>query len=785
VRVQQTTDMITLSTDDRTWQVPTSGAQLIQSATVAGKPVMGPVGLTLLCQDAASLEDTDSLNQTRYTGTVTKAVVEQNGPVRCVVRLEGTHQGHGRDWLPFTVRLYLYAGAENLKIVHTFIFDGDHECDFIRGMGLTAALPMTDEAHNRHIRFSGQDDGVWGEAVRPITGLRRDPGKAYRDAQIAGHAIADTTGMKQGVAEGLKWIPTWSDFTLSQPNADGYSLRKRTQAGQAWIDAVSDHRASGLVYAGGVSGGVALGLKDFWQRAPSRLDVRGAASDTASVTAWLWSPDAPAMDLRSYRPVWGMESFAAQNAGLNITYEDYEPGYDTPYGIACTSELTLWALAATPERARFAAMAKGLTTPPRLTVSPQRLHLAGVFGEWTVSDSSTPVKAAIENRYTYQLDYYLSQVEQHRWYGLWNYGDVMHTYDADRHVWRYDIGGFAWDNSELSSDMMFWYGYLRSGRADVFRMAEAMTRHTGEVDVYHIGKWRGLGTRHGVQHFSDSSKQPRVSQPAFRRFYYYLTTDERCGDLMRELVRGDEALTRIDIARKTAANNQQDPAIQAKTPYCSFGTDWGSFLAAWLTEWERTGDTQWRDRIVAGMTSIAKMKRGGFTGGARMDLKTGAFIDPGDQIRISHLNGVFGVFEMHMELMKLVDVPAYKKVWLDYCRLYNAPAAELTAFLGSPPKGRNLREGHSRYTAYAARELNDKALAKRAWEEFLVGEGGSTKLNATTTHIAGPAVLSPVDEDPRVSTNGAAQWALAATANLSLIGDSADTFGADLIALRD
>ena len=75
--------------------------------------------------------------------------------------------------------------------------------------------------------------------------------------------------------------------------------------------------------------------------------------------------------------------------------------------------------------------------------------------------------------------------------------------------------------------------YLRSGRADIYRFAEAMTRHTGEVDVYHLGKWADLGTRHGVQHFGDSAKQVRISTPVYRRLFYYLTADERTGDLMR------------------------------------------------------------------------------------------------------------------------------------------------------------------------------------------------------------------------------------------------------------
>ena len=60
----------------------------------------------------------------------------------------------------------------------------------------------------------------------------------------------------------------------------------------------------------------------------------------------------------------------------------------------------------------------------------------------------------------------------------------MHNYDFGRHEWRYDVGGWAWANTELMPDMLLWFTFLRTGRADIFRMAEAMTRHTGEVDVY-------------------------------------------------------------------------------------------------------------------------------------------------------------------------------------------------------------------------------------------------------------------------------------------------------------
>ena len=95
-----------------------------------------------------------------------------------------------------------------------------------------------------------------------------------------------------------------------------------------------------------------------------------------------WSPAAPAMDVRPYRGVDGMDTHAKEIEGLNITYEDYEPGWDTSVGVARTSELQLWVLGATPSHQLFSDMAGQVATPARPVLTPQRLHACGVFGDW-------------------------------------------------------------------------------------------------------------------------------------------------------------------------------------------------------------------------------------------------------------------------------------------------------------------------------------------------------------------------------------------------------------------
>jgi len=778
VTVEETSKTIEIDTGVIRTVIDRKGNALFQTITRDGREIARNGTLICRCEDRSNRA---VVRTETFDGRIKKATVEQNGPVRAVVRIEGNHRGAGRrEWLPFVVRLYFYSGGEMVRLMHTVIYDGKAQSDFISGLGVTFVVPMRGPLYDRHVRFSGQDDGLFAEAVRGITGLRRDPGAEVKAAQLAGKAAPPLASWNQQVASRLEYLASYADWTLVQPNCDGFEIRKRTHEGCTWLNSARGQRAGGLGYVGTPSGGVAFGLRNFWQSYPAQLDIRGATGDAANVTAWLWSPEAAAMDLRPYHDGLGMDTYEKQyNGGLELTYEDYEPGYNSPEGVARTSELHLWFVEATPERARLAAMQQVLQAPPLLASSPSYLQQCGVFGQlWSPVDRSTPARAEVEDRLAAYFEYYLGQREQHRWYGFWNYGDVMHTYDTDRHEWRYDVGGFAWDNSELSTDLWLWMYFLKSGRADVFRFAEAMTRHTGEVDVYHIGRFAPLGSRHNVQHWGCSAKQLRISTALNRRYYYYLTADERVGDLLREQVEAGHALLRVPPGRKLASaatkGDQARGATENETKVgVSFGTDWGSLAGAWLTEWERTGDPRMLSRLSESMRTIGEQPNGFFSNSATINLLTGAFTIPKDSgVSLSHLNAVFGLVEVCAELNQLIDNPAFKHAWWEYCFYYNATAEEQKERFGEAFKGVGLQQGHSRLTAYAARIKGDPALAKRAWQEFHRGGGGQdSKGRFQAKRIAGTAVLRPIDEAAYISTNGTAQWGLAAIECLALVGD--------------
>jgi hypothetical protein len=315
----------------------------------------------------------------------------------------------------------------------------------------------------------------------------------------------------------------------------------------------------------------------------------------------------------------------------------------------------------------------------------------------------------------------------------------------------------------------------------VFRFAEAMTRHTGEVDVHHIGRFAPLGSRHNVLHWGCSAKQLRISTAINRRYYYYLTGDERVGDLMRDQLEAGRALQRIPPGRKLASADQPGDLDRAAPSSAdeiglSVGTDWGSLAGAWLTEWERTEDAKMRDRLLAGMRTLGALPKGFFTASLTMNLETGAFAaDDPDTVGVSHLNAVFGLVEVCAELIQLIDDPGFKRAWLEYCEVYNAEPAVQEARIGRSFNNATLKQGHSRLSAYAAKSNNDAALAQRAWSELFSSRGVySAEPAPKPAQITGPAVLRPVEEVAWVSTNSTAQWGLAAIQCLALAGDALD-----------
>ena len=534
----------------------------------------------------------------------------------------------------------------------------------------------------------------------------------------------------------------WNTYRLSQRSSEGFTLRKRANDDNPWIGTFDGRRADGYAFVGDMTGGMGLALKDFWQSFPSAMEISGTKGDKATLTAWLWSPDAEPMDLRHYDNV---------AHGLLSAYEDVQEGMSTPTGIARTSTLMLLPADGYHGKQAFAEDARRMTHGALLLPTPEYLHQKQAFGIWSLPDSSNVERARVEKQLNEYIDYYQKQIEQHHWYGFWNYGDVMHTYDAERHEWRYDVGGFAWDNTELASNMWLWYSFLRTGRADLWQMAEAMTRHTAEVDVYHSGPNAMLGTRHNVSHWGCGAKEARISQAAWNRFYYYLTADERTGDLMTAVKDADQMLYTLDPMRLAQPRGEYPCTAPARL---RIGPDWLAYAGNWMTQWERTRDNRYRDKIIAGMKSIAALPHQMFTGPLALgyDPATGVITTECDTSLLStnHLMTIMGGFEVMNEMMRMIDVPEWNVAWLDHAARDKEMALKV----------RNNRFRISRLLAYAAFHQHNQQKADEAWRDMLRALGRKDDKRYENRQLLPPEVPIPQDETEMISTNGVSTWSL-------------------------
>ena len=737
------------------------GENLIESLFVGNREVAQKGKLILQVEDRSQYAASHTLREDDYVSRIESAVVEQSGPVRAVVKITGKHKAVSSDraWLPFTVRFYFYAGSGAIRVVHSFIFDGDGDKDFIKGIGLSFTVPFKEELQNRHMRFVGDGDGVWVQPVRMLPGYRAQTGAQIANLyakHLGGQRVPNLADFDEQTRTSILSVPVWGDAKLTQLGPNSFSIEKRTDPKGSWLHVTDGHRSLGLAVMADVSGGIAAGLKGFWEKYPSSIEMTNGAQAAGEMKIWFWSPEAGAMDLRHYDD---------EPHGLSVNYEDWKPGWATPYGIANTADLTLWAFDAIPSNEQLAQMAKQVSEPPVLVCAPAYYHAQQVFGHWSLPDRSTPTLSWVEDQVQGLVDFYHGQVDERGWYGFWDFGDIMHNYDFGRHEWRYDVGGWAWANTELMPDMLLWYSFLRTGRSDLFRMAEAMTRHTSEVDVYHIGPFAPLGSRHNVNHWGDGAKQPRISHSGLKQFYYFLSTDERVGDLMHDQLEAErtfdqlqqyngshyvpdgEGGAKLANARSIPAPRPENlpPHPELSNKPATVGLEWLCYSMNWMMEWQRTGDTKWRDKAMNDMRAMsAGLKEDGRLPGRYFDM-------------------IFGGPENMYEMEPMFDVPEFWRAW-----------ANTSEDVGRQVGGNEMTG--PRMLAYAAYKKKNPELGVLAWKKLI---GDSLPAAVHPVKVSGPNLIKPVTDPAFLGApvawqlHGVAsvQWALNAIETLEMAKD--------------
>ncbi len=645
--------------------------------------------------------------------------------------------------MPFEIRFLLGVGCTGIRYTATVFYTGDPAHDFIRGMGLRLVCPLEGPAWDHRIALPA-DGVVFRENALLLESRIPRTGTALKEMQYRGEPVAfpgdeDKTKVLENVAADL---PVWRRYRLTQFSDADCTIEKGTSPDCAMITARRARRTDGVLGVMSPSGGVLMGIRDLWQRAPAALEADELCSGEAVCTLWFHAMASPALDMRHYD----------KRSYPYSSYEGFEYFGADPCGIAFTSEGEILPFEGGTDDDLVLAFARRLQKPPVYLQSRELLRELEAFGPWSLPAEQGST-AVLEEQLRKAFDFYMGQVRERRWYGFFDYGDFMHSYDALRHTWKYDIGGYAWQNTELMPTAWLWLYFLRTGREDVFTAAEAMSRHASEVDSYHLGKYRGVGSRHNVRHWGCPCKEPRVSMAVHHRPMYYLLGDRRIGACLRDTAHAEESLKNIPWYTRNEGK-----------VICRSGPDWTALLSNWMAEYERTLDPACRRKAERGMRGILSAPMGMGSGTQfRFDPDTGDMAYDGDQKGNVHLTLCFGAFQILYEAAGAMDLPELKKMAADYGRLYMMTAEERDALYGDMSRGRGftMRYVAAAAGAYAGVCFGDPEIKKRAWHELLKAAPMKYDPEGFAPHPwAHTSDGGTLSEIPWISTNYISQWCL-------------------------
>lgn len=141
VLVRDSGDEIVVDAGKVTATFPKAGGILVSSIESGGKVVGNNGRLVLRSQNGTPDDDEDGkptgIDYFSFASKITNTTVSDDNSQRALVTIHGIHAVDGEaahaDWLPFTVRFYLYANSEAIRIIHTIIYDGEAKSDFITG----------------------------------------------------------------------------------------------------------------------------------------------------------------------------------------------------------------------------------------------------------------------------------------------------------------------------------------------------------------------------------------------------------------------------------------------------------------------------------------------------------------------------------------------------------------------------------------------------------------------------------------------------------------------------
>ncbi len=489
VSVRETARRISVSTGPLKFSVSRDRFSLIEQAEFGGRRVVSPgTGDSLVRIRESRLEGDGRRYLYGLGGGICKAslatdeylaTVEEAGPLRTVIRLDGAYQadypmGAYSPYRPmrFTIRIHAYAGKPYLRVLHTVTFTANARETEIEEIAVR--LPVR------------------------LTGSRK---RCLVSGDVPAHDVS-------------REVKGGGGLLLSQATDHQYHVTERR--GEHTRRIAEGGRAAGYALIEDGQTGLAAGLKYMREEHPKAIGIDGSGE---GIDLYLWrDPEGKALSFKRYEET--------------VHWELGESVYSDGMGVAKTHEYFLHFYNPSQEDPRDTIT--GLLNPPHAATDPAYVASAGVAGGFLERNrTSFPKTEELFDRY---VEWVAWNTEAGHWFGCYNFGDHMITFDKDTGRWKL-VGRWSWNNSEFDPRHGLWVQYLRTGDPELFRTAEYSTRHSADVDTCHWNPLRpytvGGCFRHSVDHWGD---EPCPSHTFIDNWvdHYFLTGDARTLDVIRE-----------------------------------------------------------------------------------------------------------------------------------------------------------------------------------------------------------------------------------------------------------
>ena len=299
-----------------------------------------------------------------------------------------------------------------------------------------------------------------------------------------------------------------------------------------------------------------------------------------------------------------------------------------------------------------------------------------------------------------------------------------------------------------------------------------MSRNSADVDIYHFGDLKGLGSRHNVVHWGDSCKEPRIAMAGHHRALYYLMGgDPRIGDAMDDVKDADYATLNMDPLRYFYKKEEMKLPTHARS-----GPDWSTYCSNWYTAWERDNDNHYRDKIVTGINDLKKSPMRMISGSNyEYDPETGHLGYIGESAAGgAHLAVCMGGPETWFELAELLDDEVFKDMLVQYGEFYFLPVEEKKKISNGLLTGNGFVYPYmaSALCGYAARETNNAELAYQVWQVLIHSLAGKDKKDNFDIGVYKNYFNNEnLEEMFWISTNFTSQWCLNVIVALELTKD--------------